>query len=124
MVSLYNGDWDTTWHLILCRLPAAVQFVLTSQLSKAYPLKGGPLCDEDGSTLIAHVISNQWIIRYATQHQYQSLQLHTAASSLFDITSASAEQFKFEVNWQFFLFISVLGSVFMHTVYFIHRSFR
>ena len=60
-----------SWLWILClvsSLPAAVQFALFSELTRKHPLRGVPLADEASDVVMAHVIYNQWVIRFVQQN--------------------------------------------------------
>ena len=54
-------------HLV-CSLPAAVQFALFSELTRKRPLRGVPLANEGSDVVMAHVIYNQWVIRFVQQY--------------------------------------------------------
>ena len=56
----------------ICSLPAAVQFALFSELTRKYPLRGVPLANEGSDAVMAHVIYNQWVIRFVQQNMKYS----------------------------------------------------
>jgi hypothetical protein len=56
----------------ICSLPAAVQFALFSELTRKHPLRGVPLANEGSDVVMAHVIYNQWVIRFVQQNMNYS----------------------------------------------------
>ena len=64
-VPLYS---DCKFLHLICSLPAAVQFALFSELTRKCPLRGVPLANEGSDVVMAHVIYNQWVIRFVQQY--------------------------------------------------------
>ena len=90
----------------MCSLPAAVQFALFSELMRKYPLsdamqrallpefnrKGVSPADEGGDAWMAHVIYNQWVIRFVQQNMKFSTPAQRPLTSTVEVTCSSPTQ--------------------------------
>ena len=69
-----------------------MQFALLSELTRKYPLMGVPLANEGSDVIMAHVIYNQWVIRFVEQNMKFSLSSQRPPMSAVDVTCSTPSQ--------------------------------
>ena len=87
------------YEICIYSLPAAVQFALFSELTRKYPLRGVSLANEGSDVVMAHVIYNQWVIRFVQQNmKYSSPPPRPPISATVEVTCSPPGQILNIVN--------------------------
>ena len=89
-------------------LPAAVQFALFNELKTMYTLMEVPLANDDSSAVMAHMLYNQWLIRFVQQFVTFSNQgpSQRPLTSTVEVTCCSPTQILHRVS-HFYLILSL-----------------
>ena len=98
-------------NMCLCSLPAAVQFALFSELTRKYPMKGVSLANEESDVVMAHVIYNQWVIRFVQQNMKIPNPTQRSQTSALEVTCSIPAQILNIVSHVVHLCISVAISL-------------